>query len=362
MTLASSFATVLCLAAALTRGPVFSDNVRDQQWHLGFLDIGQAHRLSEGSGTVVAVIDTGVDASHQDLRDNVAIGVDVVPGGAGDGRVDADGHGTAMAALVAAHGHAAHEGVLGIAPHATILPVRISTPTHRGDTNDNARAIRWAVDHGADVIADALAGGVTAELVAAVRHAQLSDVVVVAAAGNRPSATGVGAPASLPGVIAAAAVDRHGRHHLTSVTGPEIVLAAPGVQTMSAVNGGGYRSGTGTSDAAAIIAGAAALVRAKYPDLSAEQVIRRLTETADDRGPAGRDDQYGYGVLDLVEALTAPLDRSTTPARAAPTADRPGSEGQATAGPVGLVLFLLLAAAGAGALAAALAVRRWRQR
>jgi len=361
----SPVAWIVVLGLTITSAPVLpahSDDIRRDQWYVESLRLAEAHRHATGQDVVVAVVDTGVDPGHPDLRGNVVRGVDLVSGSPSDGRIDADGHGTGMASLIAGHGHAEDSGILGVAPQARILPVRISTPRVAGDANDVARGIEWAVEHDAAVICIPNVGGVSASLMAAVRFAHNRDIVIVAAAGNYPEQSGVAAPASFPGVVAAAAVDRNGRHHPVSVTGPEIVLAAPGVDIVSASKDRGYRDGTGTSDAAAIIAGAAALIRAKYPDLSAEQVIRRLTETADDRGPAGRDEQYGYGVLDLVEALTAPLDRSTTPARAAPTADRPGSEGQVTAGPVGLVLFLLLAAAGAGALAAALAVRRWRQR
>lgn len=289
-------------------------------------------------------------------------------GGSGDGRADADGHGTALAALAAAHGQGSHNGVIGIAPRAKILPIRIHTPRNSGGTDDNARAIEWAIDHGADIICNASSGGVTANLLNAVVRAQREGVIVVAAAGNRPKAVTVGAPASFPGVIAAAAVDRNGNHHPNSVTGPEIVLAAPGVDTMSATKGGGYQTGTGTSDATAIIAGAAALVRSKYPDLSAEEVIHRLTATATDKGPKGRDEQYGYGVLNLVAALTAdvpplagatnpagasvPPTGATTPAVARPTVPPPGGGVSATTALIGILLILLLAAGAIGLLIA----------
>lgn len=148
-----------------------------------------------------------------------------------------------------------------------------------------------------------------------------ADVVVVAAAGNRPEATRVEWPAAYPGVIAAAGVDRDGNHAEVSVTGPEVVLAAPAVDIVSTNKLGEtrYSTGTGTSSATAIIAGAAALVRAKYPDLSAAEVVHRLTATAVDKGPPGRDELYGYGVLDLVAALTADVPPMPSPTAASQT-------------------------------------------
>jgi subtilisin family serine protease len=138
--------------------------------------------------------------------------------------------------------------------------------------------------------------------------------------GNRPDVNGVRYPAAYPGVIAAAGVDRKGNHAELSVNGPEVVLAAPAVEITSTGRNGRYRVGTGTSDATAIIAGAAALVRAKYPSLSAAEVVHRLTATADDRGPPGRDEQYGFGVLNLVRALTADVPPLSPTPSAPPTA------------------------------------------
>lgn len=112
-------------------------------------------------------------------------------------------------------------------------------------------------------------------------------------------------------------VSRTGSHAPVSVTGPEIDLVAPAVDIYSTSINGKYRKGTGTSDATAIVAGAAALVRSKYPNLPAEEVVHRLTATAIDKGPPGRDDVYGYGVIDLVAALTAdvpPLGFESAPA------------------------------------------------
>lgn len=185
--------------------------------------------------------------------------------------------------------------------------------------------------------------------------------MVVAAAGNSPQDSRVLWPAAYPGVIAAAGVDQQGNHAAVSVTGPEVVLAAPAVDIVSTGLNGGYRSGTGTSDATAIIAGAAALVRAKYPDLTAEQVVHRLTATATDKGPPGRDNEYGYGVLNIVKALTADLPPPAT--TAPPTRPAPPPEAAPAPDPA-LPPAGLLAAGGAalGLLTGAIIWRRRRAR
>ncbi|GIE27760.1 hypothetical protein Ait01nite_008050 [Actinoplanes italicus] len=120
-------------------------------------------------------------------------------------------------------------------------------------------------------------------------------------------------PAALPDVLAVGAIDRNGDVAKFSITDPKVGICAPGVDMVTTDLHDKYAKGQGTSQATAIVSGAAALVRAKFPELSAPEVIHRLTATAKDNGPPGRDDQCGYGVLDIVKALTAevpPLDPS----------------------------------------------------
>jgi type VII secretion-associated serine protease mycosin len=301
-----------------------ADSVRDAQWHLKFLNVAEAHRYSQGAGVVVAVVDSGVDASSPDLAGNVAAGTETFVGNnGGNGWTDTDGHGTTMAGLVAAHGHGAAgtDGALGIAPKATILPVRDGTVREAIAVGSG---VAWATEHGARVISISSGGdnrdrGTQEAVEEAIAH----DVVVVASVGNTPGAAQVEYPAAYPGVVAVAGVDRNGNHAAVSVTGPEVVLSAPAVDIVSTALDHQYRPGTGTSAATAIVAGAAALVRAKFPNLSAAEVIHRLTATATDKGPQGRDDQYGYGIVNLVAALTAdvpPLPASPSPSHSATTA------------------------------------------
>jgi type VII secretion-associated serine protease mycosin len=309
------------MAASLlvTAVPAHADQIRGEQWHLRFLNVAAAHRVSQGEGVTVAVIDSGVDP-HPDIRNNLLPGADFL--GHSDGRVDLKGHGTGMAGLIAAHGHGSQGGALGIAPRAKILPVRytdLETITDVG--NGVGQSVRWASQHGARVISVSLGGGPDPNDRLAIEDAIAADIVVVAAAGNRPGDRVVQFPAAYPGVVAVGAIDRDGDVAQVSVLGSGIVIAAPGVDIVSTSNRGLYRKGTGTSGATAIVAGAVALIRSRYPDLSAAEVVHRLTATATDKGPKGRDDQYGYGVLNLVAALTA--DVPPLRAGAAPTMSSP---------------------------------------
>jgi subtilisin family serine protease len=209
-----------------------------------------------------------------------------------------------MAAEIAAHGLDDNRGLLGIAPSAKIMPIADGA-TQVVDPAALRKAITWAVEHGATVLCVASGTGPSHGLEEAIETARKAGVVIVAGVGNRPESTSVAYPAAYPGVIAAAGVDRDGNHADFSVTGPQVVLSAPAVDIVSADGSGHYIKGSGTSDATAIIAGVVALVRAKYPALSAADIVHRLTSTATDRGPPGRDDQYGYGIVNPVAALTA---------------------------------------------------------
>ncbi|WP_320065830.1 type VII secretion-associated serine protease mycosin [Micromonospora sp. RTGN7] len=336
--------------------------IRGDQWHLRYLNVDKAHRVSQGSGVLVAVPDTGVDA-HSDLRRNLRSGKDIISGGSGDGRRDRDSHGTSMAGLIAAHGQGGAIGALGIAPRASILPIFASPSNGEGDPDALAQAIDYAVAQGVGVISISSGGSSSNRLIQAVKRAVTSNIVVVAAAGNRPEDVEVTYPASEDGVIAVSGIDQMGRHATISTTGPEIDVAAPAVDIYSTSYDGKYSKGTGTSGATAIVAGAAALIRSKYPHLPASEVVHRLTATAVDKGPPGRDDEYGYGVIDLVAALTAdvpPLGfeppAADAPAEPGPTTTvvaEPAEEGDGGATARGLgALGVIVAVVGAWALIA----------
>jgi type VII secretion-associated serine protease mycosin len=347
-------AAALLILVAVPTNPASADAIRDRQWHLTFLHASEAHRHSQGEGVVVAVVDTGVDATHPDLAGAVIPGTAIV--GTGDGRTDINGHGTAVAGLIAARGRGG-DGVLGLAPRATVVPVYVGG----GLINPGAdTGIDWAVDHGAKVVCVALGGnGSDNRMERAIAKALAADAVVVAGVGNKPTALRVQAPARYTGVVAAAGVDRTGNHLALSVTGPEVTLAAPATGIVTTGLAGGYVEGEGTSDATAIIAGVAALVRAKYPELKAPEVIHRMTATAIDKGKPGRDEEYGYGIVDPVAALTADVPPLPSASGVSGSHSGDASAPRDAAPALGwIVAGVLLAAA---AVRAAIALRRYRR-
>jgi serine protease len=303
--------------------PLVGDSVREAQVHLKTLNVPGAWVYASGAGVTVAVIDSGVDATHPDLQGQVLPGLDLVdPKGNGD--TDLVGHGTTVAAIIAGRGDD-NAGVIGIAPKAKILPVRVLNEENRyNDAIIVAKGVRWAVDHGARVINLSLGGsGSSPALAAALDYAFAKDVVVVACTGNvsASSSDDVWYPAREPGVLAVAGMESNGDALWSgSITGPETVVTAPATDLVGA-RPGGYWKVQGTSFAAPMVAGTAALIRSRWPSMPAGEVINRIIKTAKDRGAPGRDPVYGFGLVDPTGALTAqipavfdnPLDTSPSP-------------------------------------------------
>ncbi len=300
--------------------PLSGDSVRAEQWHLKTLNVAGAWTYASGQGVTVAVIDSGVDAGHPDLRGQVLPGLDLVDA-KGDADTDLVGHGTTVSAIIA--GKDDDAGVMGIAPKAKILPIRVLDQENRyDDAMIVARGVRWAVDQGAQVINLSLGGsGSSAALAAALDYAFAKDVVVIACTGNASasSASGVWYPAREPGVLAVAGMERDGDVLWSgSITGQETVVTAPATQLVGA-RPSGYWKVQGTSFAAPMVSGVAALIRARWPDMPAGDVVNRIIKTAKDRGPAGRDAQYGFGLVDPTGALTAEVPSvATNPLDTAP--------------------------------------------
>ncbi|WP_432972725.1 S8 family serine peptidase [Dactylosporangium sp. CA-233914] len=306
-------ALAVMAATPVVAAPAASaQTMRDRQWYLTTLDVAAAQKITQGEGVVVAVLDSGI-GKHPDLDGQVLAGISYL--GDDNSLADDSGHGSGMAGLIVAEGGNA-DHLLGIAPEAKVLSVRIMTGSAPapGTWTRIPDAIRWAVDHGAKVINISAGGQVEAGGLEAVQYALDHDVLVVALTGNAkefPGRTAVLEPASFPGVLAVTAVDRDSKVWDGALHGPQTVLAAPGVDIpMVSAAGGGrvvgyYESTNGTSNATAIVSGAAALIRAKYPQLPVKDVVQRLIATADDAGAPGRDPEYGYGRLNLVKALTA---------------------------------------------------------
>lgn len=283
------------------------DSVRLGQWQLDMLDGAAAWQHSTGAGVTVAVIDSGVAAGHPDLHGQVLPGLDLVKPEGGDGTADEAGHGTTVAGFIAGRNDDG-DGVVGLAPGAKVLPIRVlDAKNEYKEPSVIAEAIAWAADHGAKVINLSLGSGTSDKALAeAIAYAFARDVVVVACVGNAMStgSTKIWHPAREPGVLAVTALRPDGKLWADSLIGAETVLAAPGSSLTGASPRGGYQEVEGTSFAAPLVSATAALIRSKWPDMSAANVIQRLIFTADDAGAPGRDFKYGFGVLDPVAALT----------------------------------------------------------
>ncbi|WP_431965552.1 S8 family serine peptidase [Actinacidiphila sp. bgisy160] len=314
-TLRSVGGVVLAGALIFAAAPAASaDQTREDQWPLEAFDAASIWKVSKGKGVTVAVIDSGVNAGHVDLKGNVIEGKDFIDGGS-TAPDPGDDHGTAMASIIAAHGHGAGgaDGVMGLAPEAKILDIR--DDGHRD--SGFAESIRYAVDHGASVINVSSGGAAKVEAEAdAVAYALKKNVVVVAASGNEGSE--VSYPAGHPGAIAVGGVKNNGEIWEKSNFGSALLLSAPGTFIVSAggKNNAAYRSGTGTSDSSAFVSAAAALLRAKFPDLSAGQIVNRLTRSAglpaSEKGLSLPDEHYGYGYIQPLAALTRDIPAGPT--------------------------------------------------
>nr|WP_083521596.1 S8 family serine peptidase [Arthrobacter luteolus] len=317
-----------------------ADEWRDREYWLADYGITEAWKKTQGEGVKVAVIDTGIDSSHPDLTGAVTGGTDVSgagdPAGARGLGVNPE-HGTLVATLLAGRGHAAEggdskdadkdkakydgpgngpDGIIGVAPKAELLSVSAwiggSNPGGVPIDAQLPNAVRWAVDNGAKVINMSLGSSSTAWPESwddAFLYAEQHDVVIVAAAGNRGvGMIQVGAPATIPGVLTVAGLDRQGKASWDSSSeGISIGVAAPAENLVGGLPGGPsrYAEWSGTSAAAPLVSGVAALIRSAHPELSAAQVINRIITTAKDGGAPGRDTLYGYGIVDANAAVNA---------------------------------------------------------
>jgi len=282
--------------------------------------------FTQGTGVLVAVIDSGVDTDHPQLAapGKVLRGFDFIRNRAG-ADFDCISHGTAVASIITATPEAGL-GFHGVAPGTRILPLRVSDlDAGAGDSGSSvnptvfAKAIRYAVDNGARVInLSVVMYTDVAAVRAAVQYAEHKDVVVVAAVGNQHQQSGADPtpyPAAYPGVLGVGATTIDGVRLDASQVGPYVDLAAPGGGVLAATRQHGYVFWDGTSFATPFVSATAALVRAEYPQLSAAGVMSRLLATADPApgGPLGP--AYGHGIVDPYRAVTESLDGANPAAR-----------------------------------------------
>lgn len=300
------------------------DPVRAAQYWLEDARVYEAWETTRGEGVTIAVIDTGIGRVPDAFGIGVVGGTDVSGIGSPDGRtplgvVDGD-HGTWVASLAAARGQADGTGMIGVAPGADLLSISVGFGASAAVpfVEQIAEAMVWAVDHGADVINLSFTTNTLDwdplwddAFLYAFEH----DVVVVVAAGNRESGTSVvGAPATIPGVLTVAGVDQDGKASRDASTqGITIGISAASENLLGISPDGSLRMWRGTSGAAPIVAGVAALVRSAHPDLDAANVINRIirTATAVPGATRPRDPLYGYGLLDAAAAVSAPVDAVT---------------------------------------------------
>ncbi|MEV5883033.1 type VII secretion-associated serine protease mycosin [Streptomyces sp. NPDC052020] len=334
-------ATALTGALIMATAPAASaDQTRRDQWALETLQAESAWKISKGEGVTVAVIDTGVNAEHVDLRNNVLKGKDFIDGdedASPDSTEEQPSHGTGMASVIAGHGHGPGlaDGVMGLAPEAKILPIRVNLEGNSGFADE----IRYAVDNGASIInismilqSSQYKDSASAEDLEAIAYALDKDVLIVAGAGNDGKDGDLPFPANSPGVVAVGGVDKTGNFWEGSNYGPEVLLTAPATRIVSAGwPGNKLRISDGTSDSTAYVSAAAALLRSKFPDLTAGQIANRLVKTAvlpeSAKGLALPDEKYGYGAIRPLAALTEdiPTGSKYGPLRA------PGTEGSSAA-------------------------------
>ncbi|OFA42475.1 type VII secretion-associated serine protease mycosin [Streptomyces fradiae] len=338
-----------CLGALMLGGagtPAIAEPARSDQWHLDAMRADEMWRTSKGKGITVAVIDSGVDSSLTDLQGQVLPGKDL-SGQEGGAHDDYDGHGTGMAALIAGTGKRADsKATLGLAPESKILPVRIrdGLKERAGEQREQfslkvSEAIRYAADSEAEIINISLALPANAaqqkRLADAVRYAIRKDKLVFAGVGNSAERDNpVLFPAATPGVVGVAATDKKGKTTEESEYGPQVDLAAPGEDIVAACPGGTEVCVThGTSDATALASASAALIWAKYPDWTANQVLRVMINTASGaKSGKKRTDYIGYGIVRPRITLKEPGDPGPAdvypiPGELEPVSSEPGSSG-----------------------------------
>jgi serine protease len=284
-----------------------NDPLRSQQWAITKTTFGALWPGLVGAGVTIAVVDTGVDASHPDLAGRVLPGCRFL-GTTNTGALGANddhGHGTHVAGIAAALTNNGR-GIEGAAPGVRILPVKVLDQNGQGYSSNIANGIVWATNNGAQVINMSLGGPSSSNaMAAAIAYARSRGVTVVAAAGNSALAGNAPLyPGATPGVIGVAAVDQNLAHASFSNTGSYVDLAAPGVGIISTLPGGTYASWNGTSMATPFVAAAAAIVKAARPACTPDGIQARLELGATDLGAPGRDTVFGLGLVNPLRALT----------------------------------------------------------
>jgi len=295
----------------------------ENSWGVEHIGAGAVHSSgNKGSGVKVAILDSGIDYTHPELKDNYAGGYDFV--NADNDPMDDNGHGTHVAGTIAALDNNDDSSVVGVAPDVEIYALKVLDANGSGSFINVIAALDWVCgEYGVGPVAKITnnsygSSGYPGNLV---RDAfdysyALWGVLHVAAAGNSGNPGGGGDKVEYPGrfwsVVAVAATDQNDIRASFSSTGPDVELAAPGVSILSTYLNGSYATGSGTSMASPHVAGTAALVMAAHPDWTITQVRSELRNTANDLGTTGKDNLYGYGLVDADEAAI-PTEPNNSP-------------------------------------------------
>ena len=384
-------------SAAPTTATALADSVREQQqWVFTMLNMEPAWAQTEGANVTVAVIDSGVDPNVSDLTNSVLTGTDFTNLKTPRTNPNWGQHGTWMASIIAGHGDGFDDenGILGVAPAAKILSIRVIPDTtdpgyKKYDSepetiiqNELAEGIRQAVDRHAQVISMSIGySAPSAKVRAALQYAYSRGVVLVASSGNSGNndeqhahgAHGwapVSFPAEYPGVIGVGAVTIDRQPTSFSSGNLSVQVAAPGKSVPAQGRNGEYYTVSGTSPACALVAGVAALIKSKYPKITPAAVMEALTTTA--RQPlagGGYNVLTGFGVVNAGAAMTEAgklMHEHAAGTRVALSAHFGGGPAAIPAAPVGprgsaqLVMFALLALVSLAAAGGGLAVLRRR--
>ncbi len=288
------------------------------QYVIEALRLTEAHQIARGERVAIAVIDSGVDANHPELRGRIVQSYDAV-----GGQFRAHEHGTGMVGAIVANNQ-----LLGVSPRADIYAVRAFAPGQTGSSAGTSfhiiKAMDWAIRSGARVINMSFAGPRDPMIARAIQVAADRRIAMVAAMGNGGPDAPIAYPAADPNVIAVTATDQEGRLFASATQGDHVAVAAPGVEILLPAPRGGYQISSGTSVAAAHVSGVAALILERNPEIDPATLRRILIATA--RQGQTPDPKLGAGVADPVLALT-------TPPPAPPAAPAPSDVPMATAPP-----------------------------
>lgn len=302
-----------------------NDTLYVKQWNLAKINAPAAWDVSQGGYGPIAIVDTGVDASHSDLSGEVETGYNFVNDTTDTN--DDNGHGTHVAGIIAGTTNNSN-GIASIGFKGSLIPVKVLDSTGTGTYGDVASGIIYAADHGAKIINLSLGGSSASQtLQSAVSYAEQKGVIIVAAAGNNGNSAAV-YPADYAGVIAVSATTADDSLASFSSYGSNIAVSAPGVGIISTYNNGGYATMSGTSMAAPEVAGLLGLALS-HTQVSASTILSDLEQSSDKVGAYpynanGWNQYFGYGRIDAAKLLQLLSAKASTPPTTAPSATSTG--------------------------------------